>query len=219
MHAAEQLRRLPVANQLPTRRPSKLLTRRPGCAEQYTTRRDFLLLAGMTGVGASLIRPLNLFADAPASSPKSILVPANGHAAIQSAAILAVRLKLAESAISTYEGAPKATAGAIVLALASEGLPAAEVPRQDGYTVTYTGGTVVWGRGLGRFCLRRVSRSTGWRAALLPTGGIRSLRCAMRRGTRITRSPSRRRSSGQTFISRTWLLHRHFRRCPMSSRS
>ena len=115
--------------------------------DSSTTRRDFLLLAGMTGVGASLIRPLNLFADAPASSPKSILVPANGHEAIQSAArILAVRLKLAESAISTYEGAPKATAGAIVLALASEGhLPAAEVPRQDGYTVTYTGGTVVRG--------------------------------------------------------------------------
>ena len=39
-------------------------------ADLYPTRRDFLLLAGMTGVGASLIRPLNLFADAPASSPK-----------------------------------------------------------------------------------------------------------------------------------------------------
>ena len=69
-------------------------------ADLYPTRRDFLLLAGMTGVGASLIRPLNLFADAPASSPKSVLVPANGHAAMQSAAkILAKKLKLDESAI------------------------------------------------------------------------------------------------------------------------
>ena len=116
-------------------------------ADLSTTRRDFLLLAGMTGVGASLIRPLNLFADAPASSPKSILVPANGHAAMQSTAkILAKKLKLDESAIQTYEGAPKPTAGAIVLALAKDGkLPATEAPKQDGYTVTYTGGTVVYG--------------------------------------------------------------------------
>ena len=99
-------------------------------ADSSTTRRDFLLLAGMTGVGASLIRPLNLFADAPASGPKSILVPANGHAAIHSAAkILAKKLKLDESTIQTYDGAPKPTAGAIVLALAKDGkLPTTEAP-------------------------------------------------------------------------------------------
>ena len=62
------------------------------------------------------------------------------------AKILAKKLKLDESAIQTYDGAPKATAGAIVLALASAGkLPATEAPKKDGYTVTYTGGIVVWG--------------------------------------------------------------------------
>ena len=119
--------------------------------ESFTTRRDFLLLAGMTTVGATLIRPSALFAELSEASGQGrmqkILVPANAHAAIRSAAsILAKKLKLDESAISTYEGAPKAAAGVIVLALASAGnLPAIEVPKQDGYTVTYTGGIVVYG--------------------------------------------------------------------------
>ena len=112
-----------------------------------TTRRDFLLLAGAATAGASLIRPAALFAAADAAAPKSILVPANAHPAIQSAAkILAKKLGLEERAIATYDGAPKATAGAIVLALAAAGKPAAaDASKKDGYTVTYTGGTVVWG--------------------------------------------------------------------------
>src|ERR1035441_2110050 len=70
-----------------------------------TTRRNFLLLAGMTTAGASLIRPAALFAAADAAAPKSILVPANAHPAIQSAAkILAKKLALEESAIATYDG-------------------------------------------------------------------------------------------------------------------
>ncbi len=111
------------------------------------TRRDFLLLAGMGTAGATLIRPAKLFAAVGAAKPEKILIPAAGHAAFASAAkILAKKMKLDESAIVTYNGAPKATAGAIVLALAKEGkLTAADVPKMDGYTVTHTGGTVVWG--------------------------------------------------------------------------
>jgi hypothetical protein len=111
-----------------------------------TTRRGFLKMAGM-GAAATLVRPSTLFAAAGAVKPEKILVPAAGHAAMQSAArILAKKLQLEESAIQTYDGAPKATAGAIVLALAKDGkLLAAETPTVDGYTVTYTGGTVVWG--------------------------------------------------------------------------
>ncbi len=115
--------------------------------DSSTTRRDFLLLAGMTTASASLIKPSALFAAVGATKPTSILVPETGHAAIQSAAkILAKKLKLDESAITTYSGAPKATPGAIVLALATDGkLPIIDKPKQDGYTVTYTGGTVVYG--------------------------------------------------------------------------
>jgi hypothetical protein len=109
-----------------------------------TTRRDFLIMAGMGAAGATLVRPSALFAAVGAVKPDKILVPAAGHAAMQSAAkILAKKLQLGESAIQTYDGAPKATAGAIVLALAKDGkLAAAEMPKLDGYTVTYTGGTV-----------------------------------------------------------------------------
>src|ERR1035437_7666605 len=126
-----------------------------------TTTRDFLLLAGAATAGASLIRPAALFAAADAAAPKSILIPANAHPAIQSAAkILAKKLSLDESAIATYEGAPKAQAGAIVLALSGDpglkgetwgthALTLADRPKKDGYTVTYIGGTVggiiVWG--------------------------------------------------------------------------
>jgi len=112
-----------------------------------TTRRSFLKMTGMGAAGATLIRPSMLFAAADSVKPEKILVPAAGHVAMQSAAkILAKKLQLEESAIQTYDGAPKATAGAIVLALAKEAkLTAAETPKADGYTVTYTGGTVVWG--------------------------------------------------------------------------
>jgi hypothetical protein len=68
-------------------------------------------MAGMGTAGATLIRPSKLFAAAGAVKPEKILVPAAGHAAMQSAAkILAKKLKLEESAIVTYDGAPKATA-------------------------------------------------------------------------------------------------------------
>jgi hypothetical protein len=85
---------------------------------------------------------------APSRAPiTAILVPGGGHPAVISAAkILAGKLKLAESAIGTYEGAPRAAHGSVVLALVSAGhLPAAEVAKNDGYTVTYSGGMVVWG--------------------------------------------------------------------------
>src|SRR5580704_10473316 len=65
-----------------------------------TSRRDFLLLAGMTTATASLIKPSTLFAVPGAAAPKSILIPAGAHPAMQSAArILAKKLKLDESAI------------------------------------------------------------------------------------------------------------------------
>ena len=54
--------------------------------ETLPTRRDFLLLAGAATAGASLIRPATLFAAADAAGrtrPKSILIPANAHPAIQ----------------------------------------------------------------------------------------------------------------------------------------
>lgn len=116
-------------------------------AEASTTRRDFLRLAGMGAAVASLVQPSALFAVPGAARPEKILVPATGHAAMMSAAkILAKKLKLEESAITTYDGAPKATAGAIVLALAADGkLALIDKPKRDGYTVTYTGGAVVWG--------------------------------------------------------------------------
>jgi hypothetical protein len=112
-----------------------------------TTRRDFLMLAGMGAAAASLVTPSKLFAAADAVKPGKILVPANAHPAMMSAAkILAKKLDLDESVIATYDGAPHATPGAIVLALAKDGkLAAAEMPKVDGYTVTYAGGTVVWG--------------------------------------------------------------------------
>ena len=111
-----------------------------------TTRRDFLMMAGMGAAGATLVRPSKLFAATGTAKPEKILVPATAHAAFASAAkILAKKLELDESAIATYDGAPKATAGAIVLALASDGkLAAADLPKMDGYMVTYAGGTVVW---------------------------------------------------------------------------
>src|ERR1035441_8605424 len=121
-------------------------------SEVATTRRDFLMMAGM-GAGATLVHPSALFAEVGhlALIPKTILVPASGHGAMMSAAkILAKKLGLDDSVIQTYDGAPKATKGAIVLALAKDGkLTAAEMPKVDGYTVTYTGGAVggimVWG--------------------------------------------------------------------------
>ncbi len=118
--------------------------------ESSPTRRDFLLLAGMATAASSLIHPSALFAEMAAAGQKSqrrILIPANGHAAIRSAAsILAKKLNLDDSAISTYAGAPKASSDAITLALVSAGnLPVTDHPKQDGYTVTYTGGVVVYG--------------------------------------------------------------------------
>jgi hypothetical protein len=116
-------------------------------ADLSPTRRDFLLLAGMTTAGASLARPGSLFADTGHTAPQSIRVPIDAHPAVHSAArILAVRLNLPESSIQTYDGAPMPTPGAIVLALASAGhLPVIDMPKQDGYTVHYAGGTVVYG--------------------------------------------------------------------------
>jgi len=111
------------------------------------TRREFLLMAGMGAAAATLIQPGKLFAAAGAAKPEKILVAADALPAIQSAAkILAKKLKLDELAIATYVGAPKATAGAVVLALTRDGkLAVANAPKGDGYTVTYTGGIVVWG--------------------------------------------------------------------------
>jgi hypothetical protein len=116
-------------------------------SELATTRRDFLVMAGMGAAGATLVRPSKLFAAVGAAKPEKILVAADAHPAIQSAAkILAKKIGLEEGAIGTYEGAPKATAGAVVLALAKDGkLAAADAPKRDGYTVTYAGGVVVWG--------------------------------------------------------------------------
>jgi len=122
-------------------------------SELATTRRDFLMMAGMTTAGASLIEPMAMFAaqtkTGGAAKPASILVAADAHPAIQSAAkILAKKLGLQESAIATYAGAPKPTQGAIVLALAKDGqLATADTPKADGYTVTYAKAefVMVWG--------------------------------------------------------------------------
>jgi hypothetical protein len=112
-----------------------------------TTRREFIALAGIAGAAVSLIKPAALFAAPGAVKPQTILIPNGAHPAFASAAkILAKKLKLDDTAIQTYDDPPKATTGAIVLALAKDGkLPAAERPKHDGYTVTYIGGTVVWG--------------------------------------------------------------------------
>jgi hypothetical protein len=120
-------------------------------SEVATTRRDFLVMAGMGAAGATLVRPSKLFAAqgkaGGGAKPEKILVAADAHPAIQSAAkILAKKLGLDEGAIATYDGAPRATAGAVVLALAKEGkLAVVDTPKRDGYTVTYAGGMVVWG--------------------------------------------------------------------------
>jgi hypothetical protein len=115
--------------------------------ESSPTRRDFLVLAGLTGAAASLVQPSALFAQSGAAKPGSIRIPAGAHPAIQSAArILAVRLKLPESSIETYTGAPTPGAAAIVFALASAArLGPTDAPKHDGYTVLYQGGTVVYG--------------------------------------------------------------------------
>jgi hypothetical protein len=61
-----------------------------------TTRRDFLMMAGMGA--AALVTPSSLLAAPGAAKPEKILVPAAGHPAMQSAAkILAKRLDLEES--------------------------------------------------------------------------------------------------------------------------
>ena len=114
-----------------------------------TTRREFLRMAGMGAAGASLVTPSKLLAEVGHLElmPKKILVAADAHPAIQSAAkVLAKKWGQDESAIGTYEGVPKATSGAVVLALAKDGkLLAGDKPKTDGYTVTYTGGIVVYG--------------------------------------------------------------------------
>jgi hypothetical protein len=106
-------------------------------------------MAGMGAAAASLVTPSQLFAAVGAVKPEKILVAANAHPATMAAArILAKKLGLEESVIATYDGAPKATPGAIVLALAKDGnLATAEIPKADGYTVTYAKGeyVVVWG--------------------------------------------------------------------------
>jgi hypothetical protein len=122
--------------------------------ELAPTRRDFLVMAGMGAAGATLVRPSELFAAqvkaVGAAKPEKILVAADAHPAIQSAAkILAKKLQLDESAVGTYDGAPKAVKGAVVLALAKDGkLAAVDVPKRDGYTVMGGGdgaGIVVYG--------------------------------------------------------------------------
>ncbi len=86
--------------------------------EPATTRREFLLMAGAAGAAASLVTPSKMFAAVGVVKPEKILIPAGAHPAVASAArILAKKLTLDESAIATYDGAPKAAAGAIVLAL------------------------------------------------------------------------------------------------------
>jgi hypothetical protein len=129
-----------------------------------TSRREFIRAAAMTTAGASivpgafagivskLVPPSEHAAvQAAAAGATKILLAADAHPAIQSAAkILARRLKLDESAIATYAGAPKPQKGAIVLALAKAGhLAPIDTPKRDGYTVTYTGGAgagiTVWG--------------------------------------------------------------------------
>lgn len=116
-------------------------------SQKSTTRREFLALAGMAGASASLIQPSALLAQMAGAALGSIRIPASAHPAVKSAAgILAKKLKLDASAVETYEGEPKATAGTITLALASDGkLPPLDRPKMDGYTVTYTGGVVVCG--------------------------------------------------------------------------
>lgn len=110
--------------------------------ELETTRRDFLRMAGMGTAAATLARPSELFAQVGAMKPAKILVAADAHPAIQSAAkILAKKLGMDDGSIATYDGAPKATKGAVVLALAKDGkLAAAEMPKVDGYVVHYTAG-------------------------------------------------------------------------------
>ena len=113
-----------------------------------TSRREFLALAGMTTAGASLLHPGAMFAiPVGKAGVKTILTPNDSRAMMSAAKILAKKLGLDESAVATYDGAPKGQAGTIVLALAAdpaEHLSAALMPKMDGYTVTYTGGTVVW---------------------------------------------------------------------------
>ena len=92
--------------------------------QKSTSRRDFLALAGMAGASASLIQPSTLPAQIAGAVPKSIRIPANAHPAIQSAAkILVTKLKLKpdEYVIQTYQGTPRAAAGAVTLALAGDG--------------------------------------------------------------------------------------------------
>jgi hypothetical protein len=121
-----------------------------GLGEWETTRREFLRMAGMGAAGATLVTPSRLLAGVAHLElmPKKILVAADAHPAIQAAAkILAKKFGQDDSAIQTYDGAPKPTAGAIVFALAKDGrLLPGDKPKQDGYTVTYaSGGFVVWG--------------------------------------------------------------------------
>ncbi len=74
----------------------------------------------MTTAGASLLTPGALFALPVKAEAKTIAVPAGAHPAMMSAAkILAKKLELEESAIATYDGAPKSAAGTIVFALAN----------------------------------------------------------------------------------------------------
>ena len=137
---------------------------------------------------------------------------------MQSAAkILAKKLKLDESAVSTYEGAPKATVGAIVLALAKDGkLPATEAPKQDGYTVTYTGGTVVYGA-RPRSLLFAAGEPEHW-AAPKAAPYRRNPDFAIRTAQWHPDYPVAEQTAifGANFYPRTCLLRRRSRRCPMS---
>ena len=108
----------------------------------------FCCWPGIATAGASLIRPGELFAAADAAKPERILVPANAHPAIQCGGENPGEEAGAgmRAAIATYEGRRRPTAGVIVLALAKDGkLAAADMPKKDGYTVTYTGGMIVYG--------------------------------------------------------------------------
>ena len=148
---------------------------------ELATRRDFLMMAGMGAAGATLVRPSKLFAQMGAAKPEKILVAADAHPAIQSAAkILAKKLGMDESAIATYDGAPKADCRRDC-AGAGEGWEAGRGGHtEDGrlYRDLREGGD---GGGVGRAAA--VAAICGGRTAALAesrrpcrTGGIRSLR-------------------------------------------
>jgi hypothetical protein len=115
-------------------------------SELATTRRDFLMMAGMGAAGATLVRPSELFAAQVKTGgvvkPTQILVAADAHPAIHSAAkILAKKLGMERAAIRRTTARPRRQQGSDC-AGAGEGRQADSGgdAEGDGYTVTYTGG-------------------------------------------------------------------------------